>query len=46
MENLAKSNQLSMYKHFDFWHSMDTLRDKNNLNEMWMNNKAPWKIWK
>ena len=42
---LAEEKQLNAYKHTGFWHPMDTLRDFNNLNEMWKNNQAPWKIW-
>ena len=34
-----------VYNHDGFWHPMDTLRDKNVLEDMWQNNKAPWKIW-
>ena len=34
------------FMHDDFWYPMDTLRDKNLLEEMWLSNKAPWKIWK
>ncbi len=45
MENLAKIRQLNAYKHVDFWSPMDTLRDKNELNEMWLTNKAPWAVW-
>ena len=33
------------FKHHGFWHSMDTLRDKNNLENYWKKNKAPWKTW-
>ena len=43
--NLAKDHQLNAYKHFGFWHPMDMLKDKKDLNEMWANGKAPWKIW-
>lgn len=46
LENLASQNQLYSYKHHGFWMPMDTLRDKNNLNNMWLKNDAPWKIWK
>ena len=41
LENLAKDNQLSAFKHDDFWQPMDTLRDKNLLEELWRSNKAP-----
>ena len=45
MENLAKDNMLSAYKHFGYWQNMDTLRDKNVLEELWQSGEAPWKIW-
>jgi glucose-1-phosphate cytidylyltransferase len=45
MEDLAKAGQLSAYKHNDFWHPMDTLRDKNLLEDLWKRGEAPWKTW-
>ena len=45
MENLAKDNQLNAFKHSSFWQPLDTLRDKNVLEELWNSNKAPWKVW-
>ena len=45
IENLVKDNQMVAYEHQKFWHPMDTLRDKKYLNDLWNNNKAPWKIW-
>ena len=39
-------NYLYSYKHYGFWMPMDTLKDKNQLNNMWSQNDAPWKIWK
>lgn len=42
---LAAKGELYAYKHDKFWMPMDTLRDKNSLNNMWLHNKAPWKIW-
>lgn len=45
LENLAKDGQLNSFKHNGFWKCMDTLADKNALNEMWNNNSAKWKIW-
>lgn len=45
MENLAKDKQLSVFKHQGFWQPMDTLREKNLLEDLWNKNKAPWKIW-
>jgi len=43
--NLATNGELFAYKHDGFWMPMDTLSDKNKLNMMWNQNKAPWKIW-
>lgn len=43
--NLAKDGQIFTYKHSGFWKPMDSLKDKNDLNELWEKNKAPWKIW-
>jgi glucose-1-phosphate cytidylyltransferase len=45
LEDLAKSGELKTYKHKGFWQCMDTLRDKNYLNEIWDANTAPWKQW-
>lgn len=45
MENLAKDRQLVAYKHDSFWQPMDTLRDKIQLENLWANGKAPWKVW-
>lgn len=46
MERLASSGQLSAFMHKGFWQPMDTLRDKNHLEELWQSGKAPWKVWK
>jgi glucose-1-phosphate cytidylyltransferase len=46
LEALASSGQLSIYKHQGFWQPMDTLRDKQLLEELWASGKAPWKLWK
>ncbi|MEH7548329.1 MULTISPECIES: glucose-1-phosphate cytidylyltransferase [Bacillaceae] len=43
LETLAKKGQLVAYMHAGFWHPMDTLRDKNHLNDLWDSNQAPWK---
>lgn len=43
--NLANDNQLMAYEHHGFWQPMDTLRDKNHLEELWESGKAPWKTW-
>jgi glucose-1-phosphate cytidylyltransferase len=45
MEQIANDGQMSAYKHNGFWRPMDTLKDKHDLNELWDNNKAPWKTW-
>lgn len=45
LSRLAEDNQLSAFKHRDFWYAMDTLHNRNMLNEMWETGKAPWKIW-
>jgi glucose-1-phosphate cytidylyltransferase len=45
MEKLASNGQLSLYKHYGFWQPMDTLRDKNHLEELWHSGKAQWKVW-
>ncbi len=42
---LAKQNQINGFRHNGFWQSMDTLRDKNYLEDLWSNGNAPWKIW-
>ena len=45
LENLAKNKQLNAFKFEGFWYAMDTLRDKNYLEDLWNTKKAPWKIW-
>lgn len=45
MEKLAEEGQLMCYKHDGFWQCMDTLRDKEKLEDLWDKNKAPWKVW-
>jgi len=45
LEKLVKENQVNVYKHDGFWQSMDTLRDKTYLEELWSNENPPWKIW-
>lgn len=42
---LVEKEQLVAYQHDGFWQPMDTLRDKNHLEELWQTGKAPWKIW-
>ncbi len=45
LTNLASDNQLAAYKHYGFWYCMDTLRDRNHLEELWADKNCPWKIW-
>jgi glucose-1-phosphate cytidylyltransferase len=45
LENLAKQGQLQSFFHSGFWQPMDTLRDKNHLEELWASGKASWKFW-
>jgi len=45
LENLAHDGQLVAHTHTGFWQPMDTLRDKNHLEELWKTEKAPWKVW-
>jgi glucose-1-phosphate cytidylyltransferase len=45
MERLAGEGNLSAFVHRGFWQPMDTLRDKDLLNELWESGKAPWKVW-
>jgi len=45
LELLAQNGELNAYEHSGFWQPMDTLREKNMLEDMWSSGKAPWKIW-
>jgi glucose-1-phosphate cytidylyltransferase len=45
LEQLANERSLHAYYHHDFWQPMDTLRDKQQLEELWNSGKAPWKTW-
>ena len=45
LERMAEAGQLYAYKHRGFWRPMDTLRDKNELNNMWTKGTAPWALW-
>jgi glucose-1-phosphate cytidylyltransferase len=46
LTRLAKNNQLMAFEHTGFWQPMDTLREKNLLEDLWASGKAPWKMWK
>jgi glucose-1-phosphate cytidylyltransferase len=45
LETVATEGQLKAYKHYGFWQCMDTLRDKEFLENLWSNGKASWKVW-
>jgi glucose-1-phosphate cytidylyltransferase len=45
LESLAKTGNLQAFMHKGFWQPMDTLRDKTQLEELWISGKAPWKVW-
>lgn len=45
LERLAAEGQLMAYVHDGFWQAMDTLRDKNQLEALWLSGQAPWKLW-
>ena len=45
LEKLAADREIVAFKHDGFWHPMDTMRDKNYLEDLWTSNKAPWKLW-
>ena len=45
LENLAADGQLVAYQHTGFWKPMDALRDKLELEALWQNNQAKWKVW-
>jgi glucose-1-phosphate cytidylyltransferase len=45
LEKLVKENQLSAYRHTGFWQSLDTLRDKKYLEDLWNKENPPWKVW-
>jgi len=45
LEGLANRGELMAFKHDGFWQPMDTLRDKNLLEDLWRENAAPWKLW-
>lgn len=44
-EELALDGQMTAYKHHGFWHPMDTVRDRNILQDYWKSNQVPWKLW-
>jgi glucose-1-phosphate cytidylyltransferase len=46
LESIAAAGQLTSYRHSGFWRPMDTLRDKQELEKLWAEGGAPWKVWK
>ena len=45
LENLCRDGQLFAYQHDKYWQCMDTIRDRDHLNNIWNSGKAPWKKW-
>ncbi|MCT7995212.1 glucose-1-phosphate cytidylyltransferase [Laspinema olomoucense] len=45
LQEIASKNQLAAFNHYGFWQAMDTLRDRNLLEELWRSGQAPWKVW-
>ncbi len=45
LEHLANEGKLAAYRHKGFWQPMDTLRDKNVIEDLWNSDNPPWKIW-
>lgn len=45
LQQIAEAGELQAFKHEGFWQPMDTLREKNMLEDLWDAGKAPWKTW-
>jgi glucose-1-phosphate cytidylyltransferase len=45
LERLSNEGQLSAFRHSGFWQSMDTLRDRMLLEQLWNSASPPWKVW-
>jgi glucose-1-phosphate cytidylyltransferase len=45
MQKLASDGQLMAFQHEGFFQPMDTIRDRNILENLWASGKAPWKVW-
>jgi glucose-1-phosphate cytidylyltransferase len=45
VERLTQDGELMGYRHYGFWSCMDTLKEKQSLDELWQTGKAPWKLW-
>jgi len=46
MQKLSEAGKLGVYRHYGFWHCMDSARDKRTLEDFWQNGSAHWKVWK
>jgi glucose-1-phosphate cytidylyltransferase len=45
VERLARAGELMGYRHYGFWSCMDTIKERNFLQELWTSGQAPWKVW-
>jgi glucose-1-phosphate cytidylyltransferase len=45
LRKLAEDGELACFRHEGFWHAMDTLRDRNELERLWESGQAPWRVW-
>ena len=45
LERLARAGELCAYEHDGFWQCMDTVRDKQLLEDLWASPRAPWRVW-
>jgi glucose-1-phosphate cytidylyltransferase len=46
LQHMARDGELQAWRHSGFWQAMDTLREKNLLEDLWRKGNAPWKLWK
>ena len=46
LRTLTREGQLASFRHNGFWQAMDTLRDRNQLEQLWDSGHAPWRVWK
>lgn len=46
LQSLASDGELNAFRHYGFWHAVDTLRDKQYLEHLWAGGKPPWKTWR
>ncbi|WP_204106167.1 MULTISPECIES: hypothetical protein [Spirulina sp. CCY15215] len=45
LQKLVNIGELAVYEHTGFWQCMDTYREMEFLNELWLNSSAPWRVW-